>query len=58
MSIYARSKRPVLPRSIEPAQYTSYDFAKACRTARVERSMGTVGDCYDCDDVGVLSGVA
>ena len=28
-------------------QYTSYDFAKACRAAGVERSMGSVGDCYD-----------
>jgi len=39
-----------LLRRIEPSQYTSYDFAKACRAAGVERSMGSVGDCYDCED--------
>jgi len=29
------------------SQYTSYDFAKACRAAGVDRSMGSVGDCFD-----------
>jgi putative transposase len=37
----------VLRRLIEPGQYTSYDFARACRQAGIERSMGSVGDCYD-----------
>ena len=37
----------MLRRPFESAQYTSYDFAKACRAAGVERSMGSVGDCYD-----------
>jgi putative transposase len=46
-NIYARFKTPVLLRSIESGQYTSYDFAKACRAAGVERSMGSVGDCFD-----------
>ncbi len=47
MSMYSCSNKQVLPRSIEPSQYTSYDFAKACRAAGVERSMGSVGDCFD-----------
>jgi putative transposase len=37
----------VVHHSDQGCQYTSYDFAKACRAARVERSMGSVGDCYD-----------
>jgi len=37
----------VVHHSDQGCQYTSYDFAKACRAAGVERSMGSVGDCYD-----------
>lgn len=37
----------MLHRLVEPGQYTSYDFAKACRAANVSQSMGTVGDCFD-----------
>ena len=43
MSESARRVRTSRP----PGQYTSYDFARACRAAGVERSMGSVGDCYD-----------
>jgi transposase InsO family protein len=43
----------VLRRPLDSAQYTSYDFSRAC-PAGVERSMGSVGDCYDCDDPPVL----
>ncbi len=38
----------VVHHSDQGCQYTSYDFARACRHAGVERSMGSVGDCYDC----------
>jgi putative transposase len=44
------TRRPegvVVHHSDHGCQYTSYDFGKACRAAGVERSMGTVGDCYD-----------
>ncbi len=44
----------VLHHSDQGCQYTSYDFARACWRAGVERSMGSVGDCYDCEDPGVL----
>jgi len=37
----------VVHHSDQGCQYTSYDFAKACRSANVERSMGSVGDCFD-----------
>ena len=37
----------VVHHSDQGCQYTSYDFARACRAANVERSMGSVGDCFD-----------
>ena len=37
----------VVHHSDQGCQYTSYDFAQACRQAGVQRSMGSVGDCYD-----------
>jgi putative transposase len=37
----------VVHHSDQGCQYTSYDFARACRAAGVERSMGSVGDCFD-----------
>jgi putative transposase len=42
-----RPDRVVVHHSDQGCQYTSYDFARACRAAGVERSMGSVGDCYD-----------
>ena len=42
-----RPEGVVVHHSDQGCQYTSYDFAKACREAGVERSMGSVGDCYD-----------
>ena len=42
-----RPKEVVMHHSDQGCQYTSYDFARACRAAGVERSMGSVGDCYD-----------
>jgi putative transposase len=42
-----RPKDVVVHHSDQGCQYTSYDFARACRAVGVERSMGSVGDCYD-----------
>jgi putative transposase len=42
-----RPNTVVIHHSDQGCQYTSYDFAKSCRVAGVERSMGSVGDCFD-----------
>ena len=50
LTMAVRRRRPaavVVHHSDQGCQYTSYDFARACRAAGVERSMGSVGDCYD-----------
>lgn len=39
--------RVVVHHSDQGAQYTSGDFTRACRLVGVDRSMGTVGDCFD-----------
>jgi putative transposase len=47
MSIYAPSNRPVLPRPLEPKQYTSIAVTERLAAARAASSVGTVGDAYD-----------
>ena len=50
LSMAVRRRRPsgvVVHHSDQGCQYTSYDFAKACKAAHVTRSMGSVGDCFD-----------
>ena len=50
LEMAVQRRRPtgvVVHHSDQGCQYTSYDFAKACRAAGVERSMGSVGDCFD-----------
>lgn len=50
LQMAVRRRRPtgvVVHHSDQGCQYTSYDFAKACRAAHVTRSMGSVGDCFD-----------
>jgi transposase InsO family protein len=37
----------VLPRSIEPSQFTSWAFTENVRRRDLLGSMGTTGDCYD-----------
>ena len=37
----------MLPRSIEPGQYTSWAFGRRLRGAGLVGSMGTIGDCFD-----------
>jgi putative transposase len=37
----------VLRRSIEPGQYTSYEFGKALRASGLLASMGRVGSAFD-----------
>ncbi|MCZ4537921.1 integrase core domain-containing protein, partial [Gordonia terrae] len=45
---------PVLHGPIEPAQYTSYDMASACRRHGLQRSMGATGICWDNADAESL----
>jgi len=46
-STYYRFHKPVLRRSIEPGQYTSWAFGRRLRAAGVLGSMGSIGDAYD-----------
>lgn len=50
-SSYARSRRTVLQRPVEPAQYVSLAYSDALITAGVSASVGTVGDSYDCQSL-------
>lgn len=47
MAVTRRQPTDVVVHSDQDCQYTSYNFARACRAAGVDRSMGSVGDCYD-----------
>ena len=52
MDTYNRSsKRAVLRRLLEPKQYTSIAFGQRCRKAGISLSMGSTGDCFDCETV-------
>jgi len=47
MITYARSKKPVLRRLLEPGEYTSRDLEVELRRCGALASMGSVADCYD-----------
>jgi putative transposase len=47
MALVQRSPANVIHHSDQGCQYTSLEFGKRCRQARVRPSMGSVGDCYD-----------
>src|ERR1039458_6671218 len=47
MSTYSCSRKPVLRRSIEPSQFTSWAFTRRVVDAGLLPWMGSVGDCYD-----------
>ena len=47
MSTYALSKRPVLPRSIEPGQYLSIRYTERLAEVGAASSVGSRGDSYD-----------
>ena len=47
MNTYSVCNQPVLLRSIEPGQYTSWAFGQRLRHAGLLGSMGTVGDALD-----------
>ena len=55
---YDPKNTATLRRPLESAQYTSIAFGLRCKQAGVRPSMGSVADCYDCDDPSVLFRVA
>src|SRR5512132_1561271 len=46
-SSYCYSNKAVLPRPLEPGQYTSWAFTQRARDSGLLPSMGTIGDAYD-----------
>jgi hypothetical protein len=54
MSTYDLCNKPVLHPPIELSQYTSWAFTQRVIDSGLLASMGSVGDCYDCDDRGAL----
>jgi transposase InsO family protein len=44
------SNTAVLQGPVEPGQYVSLAFGQAARDAGISRSMGSKGDCFDCDN--------
>ena len=42
----------VLRRPLESAQYVSIKYTERLAEARIEPSVGSVGDSYDCESVG------
>jgi len=54
MAVQRRRPKPgLVHHSDHGCQYTSLAFGRRCREAGIAQSMGSVGDCYDCDDPGV-----
>jgi len=47
MAIVQRRPESVIHHSDQGCQYTSIEFGKRCREARVRPSVGSAGDCYD-----------
>ena len=55
MALFQRKPGDVIHHSDQGTQYTSLAFGQRCREAGVRPSMGSVGDCYDCEhDGGVV----
>ena len=50
MALCQRRPEEVVHHSDQGTQYTSIAFGKRCQEMGVRPSMGSVGDCYDCED--------
>jgi hypothetical protein len=48
-SIYNHFNKQVLLPPVEPSQFTSWGFTENVRNYGLMGSMGTIGDCYDCE---------
>ena len=49
MAITQRRPKRVIHHSDQGSQYTAVGFGLRCREAGIHPSMGSVGDCYDCE---------
>jgi putative transposase len=47
MAVERRGRSPLIHHSDRGSQYTSLEFTEWCLGRGIERSMGSVGDCYD-----------
>lgn len=56
MSPYAENRQTddVVIHSDHGAQYTSWVFTRRALDSGMVPSMGSIGDCYDCDDPRAL----
>jgi hypothetical protein len=55
MSNYGCSTKQVLQRPVEPRQFGSWAFTDRAKASGLVPSMGSVGDCYDCEHEGVAA---
>jgi hypothetical protein len=55
MSNYGCSTKQVLQRPVEPRQFGSWAFTTRAKASGLVPSMGSVGDCYDCEHEGVAA---
>ena len=55
MAVRQRQPRDVIHHSDQGCQYTALAFGQRCRAAGVRPSMGSVGDCYDCEHDGAAA---
>lgn len=49
MSSYGCSNTQVLHPPVEPSQFGSWAFTKRAKDSGLLASMGSIGDCYDCE---------
>ena len=49
MAVAQRRPEAVIHHSDQGCQYTSLAFGARCRESGVALSMGSVGDCFDCE---------
>jgi hypothetical protein len=50
--LLASTPQPVLLAPVESGQYTSIRYTERLAEAGAKPSIGSVGDAYDCEDVG------
>ena len=54
MTSYAPAITAALRRPLEPGQFTSWVVTRRAEESGLVASMGSIGDCYDCEHHGPL----